>query len=178
LSQWHLDTNVSPPTLSWMISSGSLLGHSASSGTDAELLTGDVGDNAVVVHMRAASLGGQSGYRVGGPLVRATSIDGANNLYYGCLLDQEARMLYLARYDAITQIGSGQGWTHLADMATGQATATLTVIACAQGAQIACNVPELGLALVATDTMYAQGQPGLRVMLADLAVDDIAVYEP
>ena len=179
LSQWHLDTNVSPPTLSWMIQSGALLGHSASSGTDAELVTpSPLGDSAVVVHMRAASLQSATGYRLGGPLVRAQAIDGANNLYYGCLLDQEARKLYLARYDTMTQVGSGQSWTHLQDATTPQATATLTVILCAQGAQLECDVPELGVTLAATDALYATGEPALRVMLADLAVDDFTVYEP
>jgi hypothetical protein len=52
------------------------------------------------------------------------------------------------------------------------------VIVCAQGSSIACQVPELGVALAATDTMYPQGETGLRVMLADLSVDDFTVYEP
>lgn len=178
LANWYLDPNASPPTLSWSISSSAMVGHSESSGTDAELVTGDLGDSAVVAHMSETSLASGTGHRVAGPLVRATQIDFANNLYYGCLLDSAAQMVFLARYDATTAVSSGQGWTHLADIGTGAITGTVTVTLCAQGSQLRCEIPELGVTASASDTMYTQGQPGLRVMLADTSIADYTVYEP
>jgi hypothetical protein len=178
LGGWHLDTNVNPPTLSWSVANSAFNGHSESSGTDCTKQTGALGDSAVLTHLHVTSRPNATGFRVGGPIIRAQSVDAANNLFYACLVDEAASMVYLARYDVETQVGSGQGFTHLGEAGLGTTPERLTVTLCAQGTIISCDVLERGLHLQANDFRYRTGETGARVMLADIALDDFAVFQP
>ena len=175
---WDADPNADGGALSWTVASGQLRGHSTSTGTDVAVASIDAADVAVVARMRVISASGPE-FRVGGPILRAASIDFASNLFYACLLDTADEMLYLARYDVETAVSSGQGWTHLAEAGSGSPVdRMLTVTLCAQGSTITCNIVETGATLSAADTRYAQGRAGLRVMLADIEVNDFDVYQP
>jgi len=179
LGGWHLDTNANGTTLAWAVGSSSLDGHSESSGTDCTKQTGALGDSAVLAHLRVTSRANATGFRVGGPIIRAQAVDAANNLFYACLVDEAANMVYLARYDVETQVGSGQGFTHLAEAGLGSPSPpSLTVTLCAQGTIISCDVVESGVHVSANDFRYGTGEPGARVMLADVALADFAVYQP
>lgn len=178
LAAWQVDANAPSGNTDWTVAGGWLVGHSSSSGTDVALATGPMGDGAVVLRMRVIPLDGATGYRAGGPLLRTTSIDFAENLFYVCLLDPGQQTLTLARYDEETRIGSGQGFTLYEEVDTGPADGTYSITMCGQGDVIVCEVPEIGLRLKAIDTRYPQGVPGLRVMRADLEVDQLVVYQP
>jgi len=118
------------------------------------------------------------GLRVAGPLLRATSIDFANNLYYACLIDEASQQIYLGRYDVETAQGSGQTFTHCQDADLPTAGQSLQVVMCAIGSAITCDVPAAGIHLTASDGRYSQGEPGFRVMLADVDIEDVVIMQP
>jgi hypothetical protein len=178
LGSWDIDGNATSMETNWTVSNGSLTGHSTSAGTDVAVSGLDIGDSAVAVTMRVDPLGGATGYRAGGPLLRATDIDFASNYFYACFLDPGQQLLILARYDIDTQIGSGQGFTLIDQGSTGAVSGDLLVTMCADGTTISCEAPSLGLQLSGSDSLYASGQPGLRIMRADLIVDQFTVYQP
>ena len=177
LTSWDLDSNIDASTTFWRIEDGRLHGRSTNAGTDVAARRAD-GDVAVIARMDVTSRAGASGVRAAGPFVRATSIDFATNRFYACLVDPGGGEIILARFDDASGVGSGQGFTELARDAATVPTGALDVIVCARGSSIACDVPATGIHLESTDSMFASGAPGLRVMRADALVDSFAVFAP
>jgi len=179
LAAWRIDANATGASTSWAIVSGRLDGHSAGAGTDAVVDTFRGTDMAAVALMRVSPLTGVSGYRAAGPIVRATSIDFADNLFYFCMVDPPSGVAVLARYDVETRVGSGQRFTELgrAPMPS-DLSGFVTVTLCARGMTITCEIPAIGVRITGTDARYADGQAGMRVMQADVEVEWFEIWAP
>ena len=76
-------------------------------------------------------------------------------------------------------MGSGQGFTSLDEVTLpGRPVFPLLMTLCARGSELTCEIPDASVRLRATDTTFATGRSGLRIMQTETDVDWLAIYTP